>query len=86
MELVNQYLLNEKLGYNPIIFSYPFGEYSLVQKNYIKEKFKYAFGQHSGVADLTKDIYDNSKAKKLLKWKPKHTLDQGLKITASYYS
>jgi len=28
---------------------------------------------------------DNSKAKKLLKWKPKVTLDGGLKITASYY-
>jgi len=28
---------------------------------------------------------DNSKAKKLLKWKPKVTLEQGLKITASYY-
>lgn len=28
---------------------------------------------------------DNSKAKKLLKWKPKYTLEQGLKITASYY-
>lgn len=29
---------------------------------------------------------DNSKAKKLLKWKPKVSLDEGLKITASYYS
>jgi len=28
---------------------------------------------------------DNSKAKKLLKWKPKYTLDEGLKITASFY-
>lgn len=28
---------------------------------------------------------DNTKAKQLLKWKPKHTLDQGLRITASYY-
>jgi len=28
---------------------------------------------------------DNTKAKRLLKWKPKHTLDQGLRITASYY-
>ena len=48
-------VFNERLGYNPIFFSYPFGEYSLEQKNYIKEKFKYAFGQHSGVIDLTKD-------------------------------
>ena len=48
-------LFNEELGYNPVFFSYPFGEYSLEQKNYIKEKFKYAFGQHSGVIDVNKD-------------------------------
>ena len=51
-------IFNEKLGYNPIFFSYPFGEYSLEQKNYIKQKFKYAFGQHSGVIDLTKDKFE----------------------------
>ena len=51
-------IFNEKLGYNPIFFSYPFGEYSLEQKNYIKKKFKYAFGQHSGVIDLTKDRFE----------------------------
>ena len=51
-------IFNEKLGYNPIFFSYPFGEYSLEQINYIKEKFKYAFGQHSGVIDVNKDIYE----------------------------
>lgn len=28
---------------------------------------------------------DNTKAWKLLKWKPKHSLEEGLKITASYY-
>lgn len=28
---------------------------------------------------------DNSKAKKLLKWKPQYTLDEGLRITASFY-
>ena len=28
------------------------------QKNYIKEKFKYAFGQHSGVIDFTKDKFE----------------------------
>ena len=48
-------LFNEELGYNPVFFSYPFGEYSLEQKNYIKEKFKYAFGQHSGFIDVNKD-------------------------------
>ena len=51
-------IFNEKLGYNPVFFSYPFGEYSLEQKKYIKQKFKYAFGQHSGVIDLTKDKFE----------------------------
>ena len=51
-------IFDEKLGYNSIFFSYPFGEYSLEQKNYIKKKFKYAFGQHSGVIDFNKDIYE----------------------------
>ena len=51
-------IFNEKLGYNPIFFSYPFGEYTLEQINYIKKKFKYAFGQHSGVIDFNKDVYE----------------------------
>jgi len=51
-------IFNEKLGYNPIFFSYPFGEYSLTQINYVKEKFKYAFGQHSGVIDVNKNVYE----------------------------
>jgi len=51
-------LFQKKLGYNPIFFSYPFGEYSLEQKNYIKEKFQYAFGQHSGVIDFNKDKFE----------------------------
>ena len=29
---------------------------------------------------------DNTKAKKMLKWKPKYTLEEGLKITTSYYT
>jgi len=51
-------IFNNKLGYNPIFFSYPFGEYTLEQKKYISQKFKYAFGQHSGVIDLTKDQFE----------------------------
>ena len=51
-------IFEKELGYNPIFFSYPFGEYSLEQINYIKKKFKYGFGQHSGVIDLNKDIYE----------------------------
>ena len=51
-------IFKKELGYNPIFFSYPFGEYSLEHKKYIKQKFKYAFGQHSGVIDLNKDKYE----------------------------
>ncbi len=48
----------EKIGYNPLFFSYPFGEYSLKQKEYISDKFDFAFGQHSGVIDVNKDKYE----------------------------
>ena len=51
-------IFNELFKYNPIFFSYPFGEYSLYQKKYISSKFKFAFGQHSGVIDLNKDPYE----------------------------
>jgi peptidoglycan/xylan/chitin deacetylase (PgdA/CDA1 family) len=51
-------IFEEKLGYNPKYFSYPFGEYSLKQKKYISQKFKYAFGQHSGVIDINKDKFE----------------------------
>ncbi len=51
-------IFKNKLGYNPIFFSYPFGEYNLEQKNYISNNFEFAFGQHSGVIDLNKDIFE----------------------------
>ena len=52
-------IFNEKLGRNSNFFSYPFGEYSLEFKKIIKDLgFKYAFGQHSGVVDFTKDFYE----------------------------
>ena len=51
-------IFKEKLGYNPIYFSYPFGEYSKEQRDYISKKFKFAFGQHSGVIDLNKNKYE----------------------------
>lgn len=51
-------IFKKKIGYNPIYFSYPFGEYSKKQVNFIKSKFKYAFGQHSGVIDLNKNPYE----------------------------
>ena len=51
-------IFKNKIGYNPVFYSYPFGEYSLQQKNFIKKKFEFAFGQHSGVIDLNKDKYE----------------------------
>ena len=51
-------IFKDKLGYNPIFFSYPFGEYSLIIKNYISKNFKFSFGQHSGVIDVNKDRYE----------------------------
>ena len=51
-------IFNKKLGYNPIFFSYPFGEYSSRIKKYISKNFKFAFGQHSGVIDNNKDRYE----------------------------
>ena len=52
-------IFKSKLGKNSDFFSYPFGEYSLEFKDIIKSLgFKYAFGQHSGVIDETKDFYE----------------------------
>ena len=48
----------KKLGYNPIFFSYPFGEYSEFIKKYVSKNFKFSFGQHSGVIDVNKDPYE----------------------------
>ena len=49
----------KNLGYNSPFFSYPFGEYSINFKNIVKNfGFEFAFGQHSGVADETKDFYE----------------------------
>jgi peptidoglycan/xylan/chitin deacetylase (PgdA/CDA1 family) len=49
----------KNLNYNPIFFSYPFGEYSNNFKKIVKDiGFKYAFGQHSGVTDETKNFYE----------------------------
>ena len=51
-------IFEENLGYNPIFFSYPFGEYSSLIKEYISKNFKFSFGQHSGVIDINKDRYE----------------------------
>ena len=52
-------IFKEQMGRNSNFFSYPFGEYSLKFKDIIQSLgFKYAFGQHSGVIDETKDFYE----------------------------
>ncbi len=51
-------IFKNNLGYNPIFFSYPFGEWNLAQKEFISQYFDFAFGQHSGVIDLNKDQYE----------------------------
>jgi len=51
-------IFKNKIGYNPIFFSYPFGEYNIKQKKFIEKNFKFAFGQNSGVIDLNKDRFE----------------------------
>ena len=52
-------IFKKNLGKNSDFFSYPFGEYSNDFKKIIKDfGFKFAFGQHSGVIDETKDFYE----------------------------
>jgi peptidoglycan/xylan/chitin deacetylase (PgdA/CDA1 family) len=52
-------IFEKNLGKNSKFFSYPFGEYSIEFVNIIKSLgFKYAFGQHSGVIDETKNFYE----------------------------
>ncbi len=52
-------IFKSNLGKNSKFFSYPFGEYSLQFKEIIKDfGFEFAFGQHSGVIDETKDFYE----------------------------
>ena len=52
-------IFKKEIGYSPKIFSYPFGEYSISLKKIVSElNFEFAFGQHSGVIDLTKDFLE----------------------------
>jgi peptidoglycan/xylan/chitin deacetylase (PgdA/CDA1 family) len=55
---ISSSIFKKKLGYNPIFFSYPFGEYSSLIKEYISINFKFSFGQHSGLIDVNKDPYE----------------------------
>jgi peptidoglycan/xylan/chitin deacetylase (PgdA/CDA1 family) len=52
-------IFKKKMGYSPLVFSYPFGEYSTNLKKIIFDlDFEFAFGQHSGVIDPTKDFLE----------------------------
>jgi len=52
-------IFKDNIGYSPKIFSYPFGEYSSNLKKIVSDlKFEFAFGQHSGVIDTTKDFLE----------------------------
>ena len=57
MKTADQIFQNE-LGYVPILFSYPFGEYSKFMRDYVSENFKIAFGQHSGIIDVNKNKFE----------------------------
>ena len=52
-------IFKENLGYSPKLFSYPFGEYSTTLKKIVTDlNFEFAFGQHSGVIDPSKDFLE----------------------------
>ena len=52
-------IFKEKLNYQTKFFAYPFGEYKKSYKEIVKKLgFEYAFGQHSGVIDKTKDKFE----------------------------
>jgi len=52
-------IFKKKIGYSPKIFSYPFGEYSNNFKKIVSSlDFEFAFGQHSGVIDSTKNFLE----------------------------
>ena len=52
-------IFKKKINHSPIVFSYPFGEYSSILKKIISDlNFEFAFGQHSGVIDSSKDFLE----------------------------
>jgi len=52
-------IFKKELGYSPKVFSYPFGEYSNDFKKIVSDlNFEFAFGQHSGVIDITKNFLE----------------------------
>jgi len=57
IEIANKLFL-KNIGYIPSLFSYPFGEYSKLMKDYISKNFALSFGQHSGVIDVNKEKFE----------------------------
>jgi len=52
-------IFKKELGHSPKIFSYPFGEYGSNLKKIVESyNFEFAFGQHSGVIDPTKNFLE----------------------------
>ena len=52
-------IFKNKLKHETKLFAYPFGEYKESYKKIVKNlDFHYAFGQHSGVIDKTKDKFE----------------------------
>ena len=52
-------IFEKELGYSPKLFSYPFGEYSKVLKKIVNDlNFEFAFGQHSGIIDPSKNFIE----------------------------
>lgn len=52
-------IFKEKLNHETNFFAYPFGEYKNSYKEIVQNLgFQYAFGQHSGVVDKTKDKFE----------------------------
>ena len=52
-------IFKKKLNYETIFHAYPFGEYKNSYKKIVQNLgFQYAFGQHSGVMDKTKDKFE----------------------------
>ncbi len=52
-------ILDQKLNYKTKVFAYPFGEYKNSYKKIVNDLgFSFAFGQHSGVIDKTKNRFE----------------------------
>ncbi len=52
-------ILDKKLSYKTKVFAYPFGEYKNSYKKIVNDLgFSFAFGQHSGVIDKTKNRFE----------------------------